>query len=310
VENYQEELTKIKTILKNNPKGMTVTDIAHKIDINRNSVAKYLDILLISGHAEMVTFGPAKVYFPSTRIPLSAMLNFTHDYIILLDKDLKFLQTSDTLLKFLDIQRSDIIGRTIDTFSQSFFPLPELAQNAKRALDGSELTIEKRYEHQNRMVYLRIKHIPTTFDDGEPGVTIIIENVTDRKHTEEKMRQAIQEWETTFNSITEMVFIQDNEFSILRANQSFANFLHIRPEECIGKKCYQLLHGISTSHASCPCTQVHQTKKPSIVKFFEPYLDKYLEMSVSPIITDTGEISGAVHIIKDITEQKNIGTIE
>jgi response regulator of citrate/malate metabolism len=64
VESYQEELTKIKTILKDNPKGMTVTDIARKIQVNRNSVAKYLDILLISGHAEMVTFGPAKVYFP------------------------------------------------------------------------------------------------------------------------------------------------------------------------------------------------------------------------------------------------------
>ena len=62
MESYQQELTEIKTILKSNPKGMTVTDIARQIHINRNSVAKYLDILLISGHAEMVTFGPAKVY--------------------------------------------------------------------------------------------------------------------------------------------------------------------------------------------------------------------------------------------------------
>jgi PAS domain S-box-containing protein len=289
---------------------MTVTDIAHKMNINRNSVAKYLDILLIAGHAEMVTFGPAKVFFPSSRIPLFSILNFTSDYILLLDRDLKVFQISDNLLKYLGIQRVDIIGRAIDTFPQPFFQLPELVQNARQALNGREITIEKRYEQQNDNVYIRIKHIPTTFDDGAPGVTLIIENITDRKLTEEKMRRAAQEWEITFNSINDIVFIQDNEFTIIRANRSFAEFLHMKPEECIGKKCYQLVHGITTLHPSCPCTQIYQTKKPSTMEFYEPYLHKYLEISASPLLTDDGEISGSVHIIKDITEQKNKGTTE
>jgi PAS domain S-box-containing protein len=304
VESYQEELAQIKTILKNNPKGMTVTDIAREIRINRNSVAKYLDILLISGHAEMVTFGPAKVFFPSSRIPLSALLNFTHDYIVLLDRELRFLQINENLLRFLGIPRENIIGQHIEGFSQNLFQIPEIAQNAKRALDGKELTIEKRYGNDSGEWYLRIKHIPTTFDDGEPGVTLIIEDFTDRKQTEEKMKRAIQEWETTFNAITDMVFIQDKEFSILRANRSFADFLHMIPEECIGKKCYQLLHNMNASHSSCPCTQVQHTKKPATVEFYEPHLDKYLEISASPIFTDNGEITGSVHIIKDITERK------
>jgi PAS domain S-box-containing protein len=304
VESYQEELAQIKTILKSNPKGMTVTDIAREIHINRNSVAKYLDILLISGHAEMVTFGPAKVFFPSSRIPLSAVLNFTHDYILLLDRELRFLQVNENLLRFLDIPREKIIGQHIEGFNRALFQIPDLAQNAKRALDGKELTIEKRYENDSGEWYLRIRHIPTTFDDGEPGVTLIIEDFTDRKRTEEKMRRSIQEWETTFNAIPDMVFIQDNEFSILRANRSFTDFLHMKPEECVGKKCYQLLHNLSSSHSSCPCNQVQQTKKPATVEFYEPHLGKNLEISASPIFTDDGEIVGSVHILKDITERK------
>jgi PAS domain S-box-containing protein len=304
VESYQEELAQIKTILKNNPKGMTVSDIARELQINRNSVAKYLDILLISGHVEMVTFGPAKVFFPSSRIPLTALLNFTHDYIVLLNRELKFLQVSENLLKFIEIQRSDIIGKPIQTFAVSFFQIPELAQNAKKALEGTELTIEKRYTQKNQPFYLRIKHIPTTFDDGEPGVTLVIEDITDRRQTEEKMKRAIQEWETTFNSISDMVFIQDNDFFILRANRSFAEFLHSTIEDCVGKKCHQLLHGLDTSHASCPCYQVQKTKKPTTVEFYEPYLSKHLEISASPIFADDGEIIGSVHIMKDITERK------
>lgn len=283
---------------------MTVSDIAGEIHINRNSVAKYLDILLISGHAEMVTFGPAKVFFPSSRVPLSDLLNFTHDYIILLNRELQFVQVSESLLRFFEIKRSEIIGRSVDAFPLSFFQIPEIAQNVKRALEGTELTIEKQYALPDRLLHLRIRHIPVTFDDGEPGVTLIIEDVTDRKKTEEKMKQTIREWETTFNAITDMMFIQDNEFSILRANRSFADFLHMKPEDCIGKKCYHLIHKTNTAHASCPCTQVHHTKKPAIVEFYEPHLERYLEISASPILTNDGEITGSVHIMKDITERK------
>lgn len=304
MESYQEELAQIKTILKNNPKGMTVSDIAHEIRINRNSVAKYLDILLISGHVEMVTFGPAKVFFPSSRIPLASLLNSTHDYIVLLNRELKFLQVSENLLKFIEIQRSEIIGRPIQTFTVSFFEIPELAQNAKKALEGAEQSIEKQYIQNKQLFYLRIKHIPTTFDDGEPGVTLVIEDITDRKQTEEKMKRSIHEWETTFNSISDMIFIQDNDFFILRANRSFAEFLHRTPEECVGKKCHQLLHNLNNSHSSCPCQQVQKTKKTVTVEIYEPHLGRYLEITASPIFTDSGEITGSVHIMKDITERK------
>ncbi len=283
---------------------MTVSDIAHEIHINRNSVAKYLDILLISGHVEMVTFGPAKVFFPSSRIPLTALLNSTHDFIVLLNRELKFFQVSENLLKFIEIQRSEIIGRPIQTFAVSFFEIPELAQNAKKALEGAEQSIEKQYIKNKQLFYLWIKHIPTTFDDGEPGVTLVIEDITDRKQNEEKMKRSIHEWETTFNSISDMIFIQDNDFFILRANRSFAEFLHRTPEECVGKKCHQLLHNLNNSHSSCPCQQVQKTKKTATVEIYEPHLGRYLEITASPIFTDSGEITGSVHIMKDITERK------
>jgi PAS domain S-box-containing protein len=307
VESYQEELTQIKTILKNNPKGMTVSDIAHEIHTNRNSVAKYLDILLISGHVEMVTFGPAKVFFPSSRIPLAALLNFTHNYIALLNRELKFLQVSENLLKFIEIQRSEIIGRPIQTFSVSFFEIPELAQNAKKALEGTEHSIEKQYIQNNQLFYLRIKHIPTTFDDGEPGVTLVIEDITEQKQIEAKMKRAIQEWEITFNSISDMVFIQNNDFLIIRANRTFAEFLNMTPEECVGKKCHQLLHSKNESPSFCPGPQVQKTKKTTTVEFYEPHLDRYLEITASPIFTDIGEITGSVHVMRDITERKRKG---
>ena len=289
---------------------MTVTDIAHEIKINRNSVAKYLDVLLISGNAEMVTFGPAKVFFPSTRIPLSLMLNFTHDYIALLNKELQFMQVNENFLNVLGIHRDDIIRQPIDTFTSLFFQIPEIAQNSHLALDGKKLTVEKQYTENDHTSHYSIQHIPITFDDGEPGVAIIIEDITERKECETTARHAIQEWDIVFNLITDMVFILDAGGTIVRANKAFANFLHLSIEECIGKKCSRLIHGCDNTPASCPCAQMKLTKKPVTQRFYEPHLRVNLEAFTSPIISDDGEITSSVHVMKSIPDQKKEGTIE
>jgi PAS domain S-box-containing protein len=304
VETYQKELAQIKTILKNNSKGMTVTDIAHAIQINRNSVAKYLDILLISGQVDMVTFGPAKVFFPSTRIPLSTILNFTHDYIALLNKDLQFVQVNENLLSVLGITRDDIIGHSIDTFTHQFFQLPEIAQRAHQALNGTRLTNEQSYNDSRQTLHLFIQHIPTTFDDGEPGVTLIFEDITIRRTAEASMQRCAQEWDTTFNAINDMVFIRDNEYTVIRANRKFADLLHLIPEQCIGKKCYELIHGTPVSPPSCPCSQTEHSKTPVTLEFFEPHLNKKLQMTSSPLLDEQGLMTGSVQVVRDITDQK------
>jgi PAS domain S-box-containing protein len=304
VETYQKELSQIKTILKNNPKGMTVTDIAREIKINRNSVAKYLDVLFISGQADMVTFGPAKVFFPSTRIPISMILNYTHQYIALLNKELQFIQVNDSLLNVLGIQRDDIIGRPVGAFTAKFFQIPEIAQNAQQAFNGKQVTIEKKYTDDNHARYLSIQHIPTIDDSGEPGVTLIIEDVTDQRNAEASMKRCTQEWDLTFNAITDLVFITDHEHTIIRVTKTFADFLRLPLEQCLGKKCYQLLHGSPEAPASCPCTQVQLTKKPMTLEYFESHLQKTLQMEGFPLLDEHGEITGTVHILKEITDNK------
>ena len=305
VESYQKELASIKSILKESPRGMTVSDISRKMKINRNSVAKYLDVLLISGHVEMVTFGPAKVFFPSRRIPVSTMLNFTSDFIILLDRELKVVQVNEKFLNLMDIERESILGNRIDDSSKAFFKIPEVLTNIKNALDGKETTIETSFQNGPDELHFKIKYIPMTFDDGGPGVTLIIKDITEQKRTERKMTLAIREWETTFNSITDMISIHDKDFNIVKVNKAFAEFLQDKPERFIGKKCYEIIHGTKKPHSNCPCQQTQSIKKSSIVEFFEPHLGKHLEVSASPIINEEGENSGSIHIIKDITERKN-----
>ena len=64
-------------------------------------MARYLDMLLISGQVEMQVIGAAKVYFLSHRVPISAMLEFSSDYVIVLDTEQRIIQVNEKVLSLL-----------------------------------------------------------------------------------------------------------------------------------------------------------------------------------------------------------------
>jgi DNA-binding IclR family transcriptional regulator len=97
----EDEVVRIRDILKNHPKGMTIEEISRLLPLNRTSTAKYLNTLLISGQAEMRTYGRAKVFSLSQRVPLSRLMSLSSDLILILDKDQTVTYINDGFLEFL-----------------------------------------------------------------------------------------------------------------------------------------------------------------------------------------------------------------
>ncbi len=180
MDGYQREISLIQKILKENPKGMTVTDISRKIKINRNSVAKYLDVMRISGRVEMITFGPAKVFFPSRRVPLSNLLNYLSEYILVFDKDLKITMINDSFLGFLKTKREKLIGETIrETILPIFQENSNLSIAVGEALEGKVFTKEVDFTSEDEGICFKVKVIPAAFRDGRFGVALVIKNEND-----------------------------------------------------------------------------------------------------------------------------------
>jgi PAS domain S-box-containing protein len=191
MDGYQHEIEIIKRVLQQNPKGMTVTDISHKIKINRNSVAKYLDIMRISGQVEMITFGPAKVFFPSKRVPICDMINHTSDYILVFDADLKITLINNSFLDFLNKNRENIIGDKLNNIIFRIFEdSSELIVGIQESLEGKRFKQETDIEKDGEIYFFSIKIVPTTFEDGRTGGTIVIKNITAHKIAENMIRKS------------------------------------------------------------------------------------------------------------------------
>lgn len=114
-----------------------------------------------------------------------------------------------------------------------------------------------------------------------------------------------QDWENTFDSITDMITIQDSDCNILRANKAAKEILNIPDLEIHkGIKCFEYYHGTDEPLDGCLRTSCIETKKPTTLELFEKHLNRYLEFRTIPRRSNN-QISGLIHIVRDITKRKD-----
>ena len=122
----------------------------------------------------------------------------------------------------------------------------------------------------------------------------------------EALVQAKEHWENTFDAITDMIMLLDNEHQIIRVNKATAEALNIAKEGLVGKKCYEAVHGQRRRIGHCPLALTIKTLKPQTTEITEPKLGGTFICSTSPVVNREGELAGYIHTLKDITESKRL----
>lgn len=191
----RKELSAIKDVIKQNPRGMTVTEISKSVNLNRHSVAKYLEVLVTAGHIDMKSFGTAKMYYLSQRVPISAMLSLSSDLIITLGNDMRARNVNDKFLEFMGLNRENVLNNNIQKFAYPSHMDPPIEPYIKVGLEGKESSVEIFYKNDTDGYYFVLKSIPTVFEDGNNGVTLILSDITKRVKAEEALLKERNELE-------------------------------------------------------------------------------------------------------------------
>ncbi|MFA5079860.1 MAG: GGDEF domain-containing protein, partial [Dehalococcoidia bacterium] len=122
----------------------------------------------------------------------------------------------------------------------------------------------------------------------------------------EEIKKDADIWQATFDSIRDLVSIQDAQYRLVRVNRAYKEAFAQMSDALIGSHCYEVVHGTSEPIVNCPHRQVLQTGVAASTETFEPRLGIYLEVSCSPIINKDGTLEGTVHIAKNITARKKL----
>jgi len=134
----------------------------------------------------------------------------------------------------------------------------------------------------------------------------IITDITELKKMEDQVYLARQDWEETFNTITDMITVHDRDFTIVNANRAAQEILGLPFLEKSSAKCYEYYHGTGCPPEGCPSCQVMKTALPSTSEMFEPHLKKFIEIRAIPRFDKGNNLIGLIHVVRDITERKKL----
>lgn len=218
MQDYQQELTVIRDLLKKTPNGMSVTDISKALKKNKNTIGRYLDILLISGQVDMRTYGMAKVYTLSQRVPLSAMLSYSKELIMVLDNESRIIDINGIFLNLLQLSREETVGKNISYLQSPEVDVHEFMDSITSDRLNSENTITFKVRDKGERIFHQ-KCVPTVFDDGRKGITLILEDVTEHILAEREIRESEERFRMMAENIRDGLMIMENGKTVYANNR-------------------------------------------------------------------------------------------
>jgi len=302
-----DPLSLLLATLKENPRGMSVSDLAAAVGINRNTVSRYLDVLLVAGQVEMKTYGKAKVFYPSQRVPIAAMLNFSSDLVLVLDRDRRVVQANDAICAFAGRERDEIIGKPIETSPLAAFDHPLIRSRINDALNSRESAEELRFLRHSEELFFRVKFLPTVFNDGTPGVTIILENITDARRAEEALRESESLFRSLVENISDLILNVDGDRTFSYVSPKSMEILGYTPEEMLQKMPFDFMTPEDARKVREQFDAIFADPRPRVL-FEWTMLHRdgnpvVLEVSGTPIYDMIGDFTGYRMVCRDVTER-------
>lgn len=305
---FPEELTRICEVLKENPKGMAVRDIADAIGMNRNTASRYLDMLRVAGQVEMRTYGKAKVFYISQRMPISAMMDCAADMVFVVDPSRTVVEANDTICTFLGGCRDDIVGQPMRDSALGAFDHPLIVGRISDAMGGKGSTDELRYMRVDGEVYFRVKTIPTVLNSGQPGVAVVMEDITGKKVAEEALRASELKFRTLVEDISDAIWIIAEDWTFSYVSPRTEDILGYLPTSMEGESLFSYIPEADHAEVETALEACHSSHRGGVVVPISMlHIDGYtvdVEVSASPQYDLLGDFTGYRAVCRNVSERR------
>ena len=302
----REVTARIKEVLEKHPEGLSITDLVKTVDINRNTAGRYLENLLLSGQVEMRRFGMAKMYTLAKRLPVSSVLSLSSELVMQLDVSQRVFYANEPLLAFLGVPAKDLFGKNIEftPFSIVFEDVfSELLDRFRQGLKGEEWRGELSRPVRGTFFFCRVA--PTVFNEGTKGVSVLLEDISDQKRDEERIRKSETRLRSIFKASPVGIGVLENR--ILReVNDRLCQMTGYSAGELVGKSARMLYpsEDIFDSVGTRKNNQMRQSGTAAIETRWVKKDGSVIDIILSSTPLDPANISGGITFTAlDITER-------
>ncbi|MDD5757662.1 MAG: PAS domain S-box protein [Desulfobulbaceae bacterium] len=215
-------------------------------------------------------------------------------------------------LKTMGYERSEVLGhKVIDFYSESSRQYAlEIIQPAFFR-DGFCKNVPYQFVKKNGEL-LDVLLSASSEQDAEGNVVrsrAVIENITERKRSEEHLRQREQLIRSILDNVDEGFVLLDREYRVLSANRSYCRQNKAGDQDVIGRYCYEVARQYSRPcyeyGEGCVIRHVFETGKPfqSVHTQEDSQGEtRHVETRGFPLFDAAGQLTSAIKVIHDVTD--------
>jgi PAS domain S-box-containing protein len=253
---------------------------------------------------------------------LFATIDFLPDATFVIDRDRKVIAWNRAMEEMTGILKEDIIGKGDYAYGMPFYgePRPILID----LIDERNDEIEVKYQHierKERAVYGEA-YVPSLFKGRgayvwatasqlfdskckQIGAIESIRDITDRKRSEEALRESEERFRAIFNTAEDSIFIKDRSLKYVQVNTAMERLLGLPASEIIGRTDSELFGPgagalVNKADRLVLKGEINRDVHTIPVKG-KPTTFQAIKV---PMRCSSGEITGLCGIARDITDLK------
>ncbi len=150
-------------------------------------------------------------------------------------------------------------------------------------------------------------HIPVEINahlfelNGRPTVLSIARDISERKQTQQALRESEQTARALLNASTDLTLLLDAAGTILAINQAAAHRFEDSPERLIGTRVYEHIAPGLAQSGRVQIEQVISSGTPA--RFQSRWRDTVFDISASPVFDTQGQVKRLAIFAQDITDE-------
>lgn len=251
------------------------------------------------------------------------VFNTIQDGITVLDTDLNIIKMNQSMELWYSPQKPYLGKKCYHIYHNKNSVCDDCP--AKAAIDSGQkhTKIVNRGGPLGTPGWIELSAFPITTSEGKTiGAVEYVRNITIRKTAEEKLKNSERQLNEIIEFLPDPTWVIDKEGRIIRWNRALERLTNRKASEMINKDNYEyalpffgkrrhMLIDLALDPEIANENHYKKLEKEDNVftnrDDFYPLLGKnglYLSANASPLFNSSGEVVGAIEIIRDITEQK------